>query len=224
MKVAIISDIHGNLPALEAVINDIDSNSCEQIISLGDVAGYYCFINECISLLNNRNVINIMGNHDFYILNGLNCPRSNSANVCLDYQRKEISLESSDWLNKSIKTYITSEISMVHGGWNNPLDEYLNEIDDNYFINKKEKYFFSGHTHIQMIKELNNKIYCNPGSVGQPRDSNPKAAYCIFNNGEIILKRVDYNIDKVASAMNKAGFDDYYYKNLYSGKKISKSL
>jgi putative phosphoesterase len=222
MKLAIISDVHGNLPALEAVINDIDLNNCEQIISLGDVAGYYCYINECIELLKERNVINILGNHDYYIVEGQNCPRSHSANLCLDFQRGKITQGSIDWLNKSILTYKTSEISMVHGGWNDPLDEYLYNVDYNYFVDKSEKYFFSGHTHIQIFKEFSNKFYCNPGSVGQPRDNNPKAAYCIYNDGTLILKRVDYDIDKVAFGMKKAGFENFYYENLYFGRRISK--
>ena len=154
MKLAIISDIHGNLPALEAVINDIENNNCDQIISLGDVAGYYCFINECIEILDKRRIINIMGNHDFYILNGVCCPRSHSANKCLDFQRKEITEASINWLNKSISYFNNKELSMVHGGWNNLLDEYIYEIDSNYFRDKSQKYFFSGHTHIQVINKL----------------------------------------------------------------------
>ena len=64
---AIISDIHGNFPALRAVMDEIERSGCEKIISLGDVAGYYCQINECIHLLRQKDVPNVMGNHDYYL-------------------------------------------------------------------------------------------------------------------------------------------------------------
>ncbi|MFW9882206.1 MAG: metallophosphoesterase family protein, partial [Candidatus Thorarchaeota archaeon] len=71
--IAIIADIHGNYPALKAVIEDIEKYNIDTIYSLGDVAGYYCMINECINLLRVKNVINIFGNHDLYIVNNKDC-------------------------------------------------------------------------------------------------------------------------------------------------------
>ena len=65
--IGVISDIHGNYPALQAVLKELDIEGCSQVISLGDVCGYYCMINECIDELRNRDIINIMGNHDKYI-------------------------------------------------------------------------------------------------------------------------------------------------------------
>jgi len=110
--------------------------------------------------------------------------------------------------------------SFVHGGWKNTLDEYLIDVKEDYFKNEKGKYFFSGHTHIQSLKLLGNICHCNPGSVGQPRDNNPKAAFALFDGEKVYLKRVDYDIDKIAIAMENCGFDRYFYEGLYTGMKI----
>lgn len=218
--IAIISDIHGNFPALQAVMAEVEKSGCERIISLGDVAGYFCKINECIVLLRQKNVINIMGNHDDYLVNNKLCPRSKSANDCLNYQRQHISLENLDWLKNSVQRIDSNVTSFVHGGWKDTLDEYLMDVKEDYFKNEKAKYFFSGHTHIQSVKSLGKICHCNPGSVGQPRDNNPKAAFALFDGEKIYLKRVDYDIDEIAIAMENCGFNRYYYKGLYSGVRI----
>lgn len=218
--IAIISDIHGNSTALQAVMAEIEKSDCERIISLGDVAGYYCKINESINLLRQKNVINIMGNHDYYLVNNKLCPRSKSANDCLSYQRQDISLENLNWLKNSVQRIDSNEASFVHGGWKDTLEEYLTDVKRDYFKDEKAKYFFSGHTHIQILKLFGTICYCNPGSVGQPRDNNPKAAFALFDGKKIYLKRVDYNIDEIAIAMEKCGFSKHFYRGLYSGVKI----
>src|SRR5437762_600828 len=73
---AILADIHGNFPAMQAVLNRIDQLGCKRIISLGDVAGYYAQPNECIDALRARKILNLMGNHDHYLVTGSECPRS----------------------------------------------------------------------------------------------------------------------------------------------------
>ncbi|QNM89149.1 metallophosphoesterase family protein [Aliarcobacter cryaerophilus] len=223
MLIAIVSDIHGNLPALEAVIEDIKSYDIKQIISLGDVSGYYPFINEVIEILKENNAINIIGNHDRYIIDNTECPRSHSANICLNYQKSVITNENKEWLKTSISKYEIDNISMVHGGWVDNEDEYMMKIKDDYFEKLPFKYFFCGHTHVQKhIKLKNNKEFINPGSVGQPRDGNKEAAYCLFDEkiGEVILKRVYYDIDKVALKMKEIGFEEKLYENLYNGTRI----
>lgn len=217
---AIISDVHGNYPALKAVMDEIDHLECEHIVSLGDVAGYYCMINECIDLMRRRNTVKLMGNHDDYLVRNTPCPRSNSANKCLDYQRLIITSENLQWLADAVESVKLNNISMVHAGWNDSLDEYLYELSVEYFADKQEKYFFSGHTHVQMVAELGDKTYCNPGSVGQPRDGDWRAAFAVLHNEQVYLKRVEYDVDFIATTMKNAGFDSYYYSNLYEGTRI----
>jgi putative phosphoesterase len=217
---AIISDIHGNYPALKEVLAEIDSMGCTTIFSLGDVAGYYCMINECIDLLREHGVVHIMGNHDSYLLNHQPCPRSLSASICLEYQQKNILEKNLNWLRTSPVSLSREGMSMIHGGWNDPLEEYLYEVDRDYFTDIEGEIFLSGHTHIQCLKHLSHKKYCNPGSVGQPRDGDPRAAFAIIADGEIITRRVGYDIDAMGVQMKKEGFDPHYYRNLYQGLKI----
>lgn len=218
--IAIISDIHGNYPALQEVMAEIEKFRCESIISLGDVAGYYCQINECIDLLREKNVRNIMGNHDYYMVYNRPCPRSKSANVLLDYQRTQITPNNLNWLSMSSQKIEFASASLVHGGWQDPMDEYLLDITEDYFKNENATFFFSGHTHLQTLKLFDKICYCNPGSVGQPKDKDPRAAFALFDGEKVYLRRVDYNIDKIAQAMQNCGFDRYYYEGLYSGLKI----
>src|SRR2546425_4030926 len=89
--IAIISDTHGNYPALEAVLRDVAREQCEAVYSLGDVAGYYCMLNECVEALRERNIPNVMGNHDKYLSSAAECPRSLAATRCIAFQRSIVS-------------------------------------------------------------------------------------------------------------------------------------
>jgi diadenosine tetraphosphatase ApaH/serine/threonine PP2A family protein phosphatase len=77
--------------------------------------------------------------------------------------------------------------------------------------------FVSGHTHVQRLERYHGKIYCNPGSVGQPRDGDPRAAFAIYDDGNFELCRVEYNMQVVFDSMAAAGFGDYYYGGLRTG-------
>ena len=212
--IAILSDIHGNYEALKAVLGVLDSFKIKQLYCLGDIVGYYSQVNECCNELRNRNVKCVMGNHDWYMVSGTKCLRSRSVNDCLEFQRKIISKVNLEWITTFqllIKEY---GISMVHGGWINPIDEYLENTKE-YFDTIDGKIFVSGHTHIQCIYQNKKKIYCNPGSVGQPRDGDNRAAFVTFDGKKFELYRVKYNIGKVGKLMELAGFDRYYYGCLY---------
>ena len=225
--IAILSDIHGNLPALKSVLKDMEEYDIDQVISLGDVSGYYPFINEVIELLRFHNAINLIGNHDRYIIDNTECPRSTSANLCLTYQKSVITEENKAWLANSSPSIVIGEASMVHGGWDDPEDEYLYKINASYFERFDEKFFFCGHTHVQKHIDLKNgQFFTNPGSIGQPRDGINTASYCIFDEkiGSVILKRVQYDIDTVANKMKELGFDEKFYINLYAGSRIGGNI
>ena len=218
MKIGLISDIHGNYEALKAVLAELDKLNVSDVYCLGDVVGYYPQVNECCDELKLRNIPCIMGNHDWYMASGGFCPRSKSVNDCLTYQRKIITEENINWL-KSFGIYRQIEnIQMLHGGWSDPIDEYLQPSKD-YFSKIHGKYFVSGHTHIQNLQKYGNKIYCNPGSVGQPRDNDPRAAFAICDDGIFSLYRVKYDFQIVFDLMREAGFSDYYYGCLKTGAK-----
>ena len=217
---AILADIHGNYPALQAALERSDQLGCESVISLGDVAGYYAQPNECIRALRARGIPNLMGNHDHYLVTGAECPRSRSANDCLTYQRKVIEEDNLKWLSQSPLLLTQDDIRMVHAGWNDPLDEYLLDPREAYFRDRPGTLFLSAHTHIPLVRIFAEKTYANPGSVGQPRDGDPRAAFAVLDGRDIRIERVHYDIEAAARAMQNAGFSDYYYGSLFRGARI----
>ena len=215
-KIGIISDIHGNYEALQTVLAELDAMNVSEIYCLGDVVGYYSQVNECCDELRKRNIPCLMGNHDWYMASGGFCPRSKSVNDCLLYQRKVITKENIEWLRTFPMQRFVGSIHMVHGGWADPIDEYLVEPNEEYFSRIEGKNFVSGHTHFQSLHAFKDKTYCNPGSVGMPRDNDPRAAFATFD-GEFTLHRIEYNMQVVFDLMDKAGFNDYYYGCLKTG-------
>jgi putative phosphoesterase len=216
---AILSDIHGNLPALEAVMKDALARGCNRFISLGDVVSYYAQPGECIDLLREHNVINILGNHDSYLVNDTNCPRSRAVSIIIDHHKKILTSTQISWLKKSRSFLQEGATLFVHGGPEDPQDQYLYTVSSKVFPQGVNK-LFSGHTHVQALVDFDGKTYCNPGSVGQPRDGDVRAAYATMEEEKITLHRVDYEIDKTVAAMISAGYKAFYYENLYKGSQI----
>ncbi len=215
MRIGIISDIHGNYEALKAVLNELDRLGVTEIYCLGDVVGYYSQVNECCEELIRRKIPCIMGNHDWYMAGGGSCIRSKSVNDCIYYQRTIITESNLNWVRSFQLQLKINNVNMVHGGWSDPIDEYIQPTEE-YFEKVTGNVFVSGHTHIQMLKEYKHKIYCNPGSVGQPRDNDPRAAFAIYD-GVFTLHRVVYDVKRVFELMDRAGFNDYYYGCLKTG-------
>ena len=216
---AILSDIHGNLPALQAVVADAAAQGCTRYISLGDVAGYYAEPGACIDLLRDLGAPNVLGNHDSYITLDENCPRSRVVTQIINFQKTILSQEQVDWLKGSHAFIRDGDCLFVHGGPEDPRDQYLYTISRAH-IPADVRLLFSGHTHVQVLADFGDQRYCNPGSVGQPRDGNCKAAYAILDDGQIRLRRVAYDIDRTARAMKNAGFEPFCYENLYNGAQI----
>lgn len=223
MKTAIISDIHGNYPALEAVWRDLETQNCAHVLCLGDVAGYYSGINESIELLVQNKVSTLMGNHDAYLAGFSVCTRSKTVNDCIDYQRKVVKHDLFEWIKALPDSYQSEGLFAVHGGLRNHLDEYVDIFDFEaaHHAYPDSRFFLSGHSHIPQISTYNGLTYCNPGSVGQPRDGDPRASYAVFDDsGNFEIRRVEYDINETIKGMINAGFNEYYYKNLWTGTKI----
>ncbi len=214
--VAFISDVHGNYAALSAVLAELDARSINRIFCAGDVAGYYPKVNECCDELRERGVTTVMGNHDWYLGGSGACQRSKSANACIDYQRTVISDSNRLWLRALPITIDEPAFRLVHGGWEDPIDEYL-EPNAEYFDQLSGKLFISGHTHVARISNFAGKTHCNPGSVGQPRDGDARASFAQLRDGQLSLHRVEYDIDAVAGQMEAAGFDEHFFGGLYTG-------
>jgi len=223
MTTAFISDIHGNFEALKAVLAEIDRMGVTSVYCLGDVVGYYAQVNECCEELRAREIPCVMGNHDWYMAGGGFCPRSRSVNDCLAYLRTIIKTDHLDWLRTFPVQRELGEVRMVHGGWGDPIDEYLVPTPE-YFAQVHGRVFVSGHTHLQTVQSFGEKRYCNPGSVGQPRDGDPRAAFAVYEDGAFSLHRVEYAMQPVFDLMDAAGFSDYYYGGLKTGAARLRSL
>ncbi len=216
---AILSDIHANLPALEAVVADARTRGCTRFLSLGDVAGYGPQPGECIDLLQKLGASNILGNHDSYITLNENCPRSRVVSQIIGYQRTVMTQSQISWLRSSCDSVFDNGALFVHGGPLDVRDQYLYEIS-RLIVPDGVRWLFSGHTHVQILVDFGDRGYCNPGSVGQPRDGDNRAAYATYDGSMPQVHRVGYDIDRTVSAMKAAGFEPFCYENLYTGAQI----
>jgi diadenosine tetraphosphatase ApaH/serine/threonine PP2A family protein phosphatase len=216
---AILSDIHANLPALEAVLADIDARGISEIWCLGDVVGYNGQPNECISLLSKRGIPSLLGNHDHYIVSGQNCARSRVVAEIIEDHKKMISDENLTWLAQASDRFERDGDLFVHGGPEDPLDQYIYTVDKKLF-SKNVHRLFVGHTHVQCVLQIDDRMFCNPGSVGQPRDGDPRAAYVTLEGDEIICQRVEYDVARTISAMQARGYEPFKYENLWKGAQL----
>lgn len=219
--IAVVSDIHGNLPALRAVLGKIDELGCDRIISLGDVTGYYAQPSECMELLVERDAIQLLGNHDQYLVAGSGCPRSRLVSELLEHQEKVVTRQQVSFLSRLESRYDEGDASFVHGGWRDPLDQYIYRVKPELFP-AEFQFYFCGHTHVQCSVPLDDgRLFCNPGSVGQPRDGDCRSAFAVFSGTDVELHRVEYDIEEAVKAMRDAGFeDDRLWINLYEGAQI----
>ncbi|MDA7490994.1 metallophosphatase family protein [Synechococcus sp. AH-707-M23] len=216
-----ISDIHANHAALKAVLVDAEGLNCTSFICLGDVAGYHSEINECIDLLKSLpSLVFIKGNHDQYLIDNTGCPRSKHVTSTLSYQHSVITNENIEWLSTGLDEYSFGGNYFTHGGPQDKLEQYIYRVSEDTIPNDFSQ-LFVGHTHVQALLHVGNKIFCNPGSVGQPRDGDPRAAYAILNDkGKITLRRVPYNIFQTQQEMMAAGFAEYSCDNLSVGAQV----
>jgi predicted phosphodiesterase len=143
--------------------------------------------------------------------------RSKTANICLEYQRNNITEDNLKWIASFPVFRKKDDLAMVHGGWINPIDEYLIKPSAEYFEALPNRFFASGHTHKQLSNKFKSKNYCNPGSIGQPRDGDKRAAFAIFDGKEFELKRVNYDVEEICNLMQQAGFNEYHYNRLRYG-------
>lgn len=231
MRRAIVSDIHGNLAALQAVLADIKEQGCEQIVCLGDVVGYGPKPAECVDIVETFDAC-ILGNHD---LAALFDPEgfSNAAEKAILWTRKQIEsgdeqaacLRRLNFLAHLPRTRREGNVMFVHGSVRNPINEYVFP-EDVYNRRKMEKLFsmiqhvcFQGHTHVpgaftsdmtfQRPDEMNlsfqlgaEKAMINVGSVGQPRDGDWRSCYVIFEDPWIHFRRVEYPLDETVEAIH----------------------
>lgn len=226
MRILVVSDIHANLTALEAVLKDagdVDATWC-----LGDVVGYGPDPNECIARLRMLpNFTCLLGNHDSAALGNIQLEAFNyDARRSIEWLQNALSAESMAWLKDrpELVTVADADVTLVHGSPRNPVWEYILDLHSagQNFKHFKTRVCMVGHTHLPiayLMEDPNGDLYdihwqlpdegkpfplparciINPGSVGQPRDHDPRASYAIFIPETYTwqVQRVSYDIPSV---------------------------
>jgi len=229
VKRAIISDIHGNLEALTAVLKDIDLQRVDAIYCLGDVVGYGPNPCECVKLVKKRANMVLLGNHDQGALfdpDGFNV----GAERAIRWTRQQLEQHDrivrnpndhlTDYLGELPRARTEDDLLFVHGSARRPLDEYVfpediyNPLKMEHIFELFKRYCFQGHTHIpgifttapefispmvakaaqeQRLELPDDKAMINVGSVGQPRDGDPRACYAILDDDmSVRFRRIEY--------------------------------
>jgi predicted phosphodiesterase len=232
MRIAIISDIHSNLPALEAVLNKIDELKADTIHCLGDVVGYGPYPNECVDLVRTRCLFTVKGNHDSGVVGETPTVHFNQyGKTAIKWTKKKITEPNLEFLRGLPQKAVDKGITLVHSS---PLDPpewtYLMtwaQAEENFSAFSTDLCFI-GHTHVPVVIGEDSTVnhyqpgkrhIINVGSVGQPRDGNPDSAFGLLDleAKDYTLMRVSYDISKTAKAIEEAGLPVFLARRLFQG-------
>lgn len=249
MKRALISDIHGNLDALEAVLGDIREQGIQEVYCLGDIIGYGPNPRECIDHVMKFKAC-ILGNHDQGALfdpEGFNSGAERAIFWTRDQLEKPIGSPAEnaarwDFLGELPRCLREGDFLFVHGSARNPLNEYVfpediyNEKKMEKIFSLIEKYCFQGHTHVPGVftddmrfrspdevgyrYSLNTeKVMVNVGSVGQPRDGDPRSCYVVLTDDQLEFRRIEYDYEATAEKIyREPDLDDFLGDRLKEGR------
>lgn len=220
MRVACLSDIHANLIALEAVLDDIPSD-VDELLCAGDVVGYNPWPQACIEAVRERAIPTVAGNHDRMVNAERNFRGNGMAAAGIVHARNRLSAADREWLaDRPVELRaIEDRVKVVHGHPDDP-DRYTYPDQFGPDLLGDEAVLILGHTHVQHHEVYDDGVVLNPGSVGQPRDEDPRAAYAILDIDTLSVdeRRVEYDIDAVAEAIETAGLPEDTATRLYRGR------
>lgn len=241
MHILIISDIHANLTALEAVLSETgepDATWC-----LGDLIGYGPDPNQCVQRIRELpNLLCLIGNHDAAALDLIDITSFNpEAQQAVLWTQSQLTPDNADYLLNLPERIVTDQITLAHGSPRYPIWEYLldTRTAGQNFNHFSTPFCFVGHSHLPLIFQKNSvhqgvelvvpetpslvemtpRAIFNPGSVGQPRDRDPRAAYAIFDPDKLSweYQRVVYDVQSVQARMMAANLPDRHIQRLISG-------
>ncbi|MHC3436645.1 metallophosphoesterase family protein [Natrialbaceae archaeon A-gly3] len=219
MRVGLISDIHANRVALEAVLEDMPA--VDTLACAGDVVGYNPWPADCVETLREREVPTVMGNHDRAIVERSSFRFNRMAQAGVERAQKDLEAEGRRWLESLPETRreFDGRVKLVHGHPENP-DRYTYPEDFSPRLLGEEDVLVLGHTHVQHAEHYAEGIVVNPGSVGQPRDGDPRAAYAVVDLEAMTVDthRVEYDIDAVQEAIERAGLPERTASRLARGE------
>jgi len=206
VQVGLIADVHGNLPALEAVLDDMPS--VDEVVCAGDVVGYNPWPAACLERVRDVATVTVQGNHDRTVETPERYSHNEMARAGLEYANAELDDEQRHWLaNLPQRTqFAQGEYRLAHSHPDpDELGTYVRPRDFPRLRPYLDEHagIVIAHTHIQHAATIDERLIVNPGSVGQPRDGDPRAAYAVLDteSNTVDLHRVDYDIDRVISTI-----------------------
>jgi diadenosine tetraphosphatase ApaH/serine/threonine PP2A family protein phosphatase len=243
MKYGVLGDIHSNLSALQAVLRELTSEGVEEILSVGDVVGYGAAPRECLALLRDVGAKVVNGNHDAAVVGELNMLLFNNyARQAVQWTQTVLTDEELTWLKELPYLLELEHCSVGHGTYDRPeLFDYVRTTTDAdpSLDRMRTPVCFVGHTHVpvtlmrlsddphrtaytresQIDLRDSTRALVNVGSVGQPRDEDPRAAYAVFDTEAeaVRIARVEYDIDQEAARIRAAGLAPALAERLYLG-------
>ena len=239
---AVLGDIHANIEALSAVLEDCRAQGVTDYLCTGDVIGYNASPKECMDAVKALACPVVKGNHDHYVSSlsvNLNDFQPHAAAV-IRWTREQLATEDLQWLADLPYVVTVMGMTLVHSTNDKP--ETFGYVFDNLqadanFVHQKTPICFHGHTHCPMIyeKSMNGvwridpqemrlqpgrKYFINVGSVGQPRDGDPRAAYMIYDVASRVVKfrRIEYDIAAAQAKIRAAGFPERLAERLQFGQ------
>jgi diadenosine tetraphosphatase ApaH/serine/threonine PP2A family protein phosphatase len=243
MRIALLSDVHGNLPAFEAVLGDVEEQSVEEIWCLGDLVGYGAEPDACVQLARDRCDLSLAGNHDLVVTGEIPISDfSASAAVAARWTQETISGETLSYLKGLVPSDPERDPALYHASPRDPVWEYVLSTwqADECFELMAARVAAVGHSHVALWfrrdeggqvggstadagTELDlsaGRWLINPGGVGQPRDGDPRAAWLLLDTSTWTAewRRVEYPIDEAARAIEDAGLPRVLAERLYSGQ------
>jgi diadenosine tetraphosphatase ApaH/serine/threonine PP2A family protein phosphatase len=246
MRVAAISDIHANLPALEAVLATIEEVAIDEIWCLGDVIGYGAEPDQCAALVRERCDICLVGNHDLAVLGALDIAAfSEAAAAAVSWTRENVAAGTLAMLRELEPASEREGIGLFHASPRDPIWEYVlsTEQADACLDAQPQRIALIGHSHVSLFfvrpgaGESSEEIrgaqagddtlldlaggrwLVNPGSVGQPRDGDPRAAWLELDTAELTARfhRVNYDVERAAASISSAGLPRRLADRLHVG-------
>ncbi|MBV9492047.1 MAG: metallophosphoesterase family protein [Verrucomicrobia bacterium] len=241
MRFAIFGDIHANLEAFNAVLADAQDQGCRSFICLGDIVGYNANPLECFDLVRQLGCVAVVrGNHDDYVATDTPLDNFNPlAQAAIQWSREQLPAEAKGWLRGLPLVRYYDSLTLVHATLDDPAGwgYVLNQLDAAAsFTWQKTPICFFGHTHVPRLYVHDNTVagfpfhelhfepgkqyFINVGSVGQPRDGDPRAAYGVFDfeAATVKLRRVAYDIERTQAKILAAGLPPKLAERLAVGK------
>ena len=206
MKIGVISDIHGNRIAFDAVLADMPD--VDALVCAGDVVGYNPWHAECVAAVRERGVPTAMGNHDRAVAGDTAFGFNSMAGAGVRHARETLDDDGTAWLADLPDERLACDgrVKLVHGHPDDP-DRYTYPAEFGPHLLGREEALVMGHTHVQHHEVYEEGVVLNPGSVGQPRDGDPRAAYAVLDLDAPAVSeyRVRYDVDRVVEAVREAG-------------------